>query len=401
MFGTTIQRMIFAELVRVFLLALATLTSLFLLAGLVAEATQRGLAPSQILTVIPLLIPNTLPYTVPSTTLFATCVVYGRLAHDNEITAIKAAGVHLGRLVTPALILGLLTCGGTLALYWSFIPSSHLTLRTQVLSDVEEYLYGLLKRQGCLRHQKLDYAMWVRQVQGRRLVDVIFKQRDGAKGGYRMVARAREAELHFEPDKNQLRINMSYVSTYGDSNSISGNAIDPSYPMPLPEGFLGADYTRRPTDMSWPELMARSQTIEDDVRDAEEKALNPPPHPNQANMTKYEIDRWNTSWKNIPAVRIRERNLVHVEIHLRPSLALGCLIFAMVGAPVGIWFSRADYLSSFVSCFLPTVVTYYPLLLSGLNMAKEGRVPAELGLWAANIVVGIGALILYQRIVRR
>jgi lipopolysaccharide export LptBFGC system permease protein LptF len=47
------------------------------------------------------------------------------------------------------------------------------------------------------------------------------------------------------------------------------------------------------------------------------------------------------------------------------------------------------------------VVTYYPLLLSGLNMAKEGRVPAELGLWAANIVVGIGALILYQRIVRR
>ena len=56
---------------RVFLLALATLTSLFLLAGLVAEATQRGLAPSQILTVIPLVIPNTLPYTVPSTTLFA------------------------------------------------------------------------------------------------------------------------------------------------------------------------------------------------------------------------------------------------------------------------------------------------------------------------------------------
>jgi len=401
MFGTTIQRMIFGELVRVFLLALATLTSLFLLAGLVAEATQRGLAPSQILTVIPLLIPNTLPYTVPSTTLFATCVVYGRLAHDNEITAIKAAGVHLGRLVTPALILGLLTCGGTLALYWSFIPSSHLTLRTQVLSDVEEYLYGLLKRQGCLRHQKLDYAMWVRQVQGRRLVDVIFKQRDRVKGGYRMVARAKEAELHFEPDRNQLRVNMSYVSTYGDNNSLSGTAQDPSYPMPLPEGFLGADYTRRPTDMGWMELMERRKTIEDDVRQAEEQALNPPRHPNHDNMSKYEINQWNESWKNIPAVRIRERNLVNVEIHLRPSLALGCLIFALVGAPVGIWFSRADYLSSFVSCFLPTVITYYPLLLSGLNMAKEGRVPAALGLWAANIVVGIGALILYQRVVRR
>jgi hypothetical protein len=34
-------------------------------------------------------------------------------------------------------------------------------------------------------------------------------------------------------------------------------------------------------------------------------------------------------------------------------------------------------------------------------MAKEGRVPAAFGLWTANIVVGIGALILHQRVVRR
>jgi lipopolysaccharide export system permease protein len=398
MFGTTIQRMIFAELVRVFFLALATLTCLFLLAGLVAEATQRGLAPSQVLTVIPLLIPNTLPYTVPSTTLFATCVVYGRLAHDNEITAIKSAGVHLGRLMTPALILGGLTCGGTLALYWSFIPKSHLALRTQVLNDVEEYLYGLLKRQGCLRHQKFDYAMWVRQVQGQRLVDVIFKQRDKIKGGYRMVARAREATLHYEPEKNQLRVNMTYVSTYGDNGQ--GYAIDPSYPMPLPEGFLGADYLGRPTDMTWSDLLARRLTIDDEVRDAEEKARNPPPPPNP-NMSAHEINEWNESWKNLPAGRIRERNLIDVEIQLRPALAVGCVIFVLVGAPVGIWFSRADYLSAFVSCFLPTVISYYPLLLSGLNLAKEGRVPAVVGLWAANVVVGIGALVLTARLLRR
>src|SRR3954464_31136 len=116
MFGTILQRMIFWELVRVFLLALVTLTGLFLLGGLVTEATQRGLSPLQIFFVIPMLIPNTLPYTIPATTLFATCVVYGRLAHDNEVTAVKAAGVHLGRLISPSIMLGLLTAGGTLAL---------------------------------------------------------------------------------------------------------------------------------------------------------------------------------------------------------------------------------------------------------------------------------------------
>ena len=79
-------------------------------------------------------------------------------------------------------------------------------------------------------------------------------------------------------------------------------------------------------------------------------------------MSRHQIDEWNNSWKNRAGVFVREKNLVEVEIYLRPALALGCLIFAMVGAPVGIWFSRADYLSSFVSCFLPTVMTYYPLL---------------------------------------
>src|SRR5262249_36103515 len=84
-FGSLINRMILAELLKVFLLALTALTGLFLLAGLIQEAAQRGLSPGQVLLAIPLLIPNTLPYTIPATTLFATCVVYGRMAHDNEV----------------------------------------------------------------------------------------------------------------------------------------------------------------------------------------------------------------------------------------------------------------------------------------------------------------------------
>src|SRR5438067_3073646 len=157
MFGTILHRMIFGELVRVFALALVSLTGLFLLGGVVSEAAQRGLSPAQVLMIIPLLVPNTLPYTVPATCLFATCVVYGRLSHDNEITAVKAAGVHLGRLVAPGIVLGLLTAGATAAMYYEFIPSTHHTLRTRVFGDVEDLLYALLKKQGCLRHPKMPY----------------------------------------------------------------------------------------------------------------------------------------------------------------------------------------------------------------------------------------------------
>src|SRR5438270_11146907 len=170
--------MIFFELLRVFSLALLALTGMFLMGGLIQEASQRGLTPTQVIAAIPLLVPSPLPYTVPATTLFATCVVYGRLAADNEVTAVRAAGVHLGRLMLPAVLLGLLTGGGTMGLYYDLIPHTHQMMRSRVVGNVEEVLYAMLKRDGCVRHSKVNYAMWVRQVQGRRLLDGVVKQRD-------------------------------------------------------------------------------------------------------------------------------------------------------------------------------------------------------------------------------
>jgi lipopolysaccharide export system permease protein len=398
MFGTILQRMIFWDLVRVFLLALVTLTGLFLLGGLVAEATQRGLAPSQVLMVIPLLVPNTLPYTIPATTLFATCVVYGRLAHDNEVTAVKAAGVHLGRLIAPSALLGVLTASGTMALYLQFIPETHHVLRTQVLGDVEELLYGLLKRQGCLRARGVSYSMWVRQVQGKRLIDAIFKERSKDKDGYKFVARAREARIHFVPERNVVRLDMSNMSSYGENDLFSMNSTDPSFEVPLPGGLISNDYQRRPSDLGYEELFQRRVEIRDEVREAVQNAEHPPIDPN---LPPAKVAQMTEAFHNIAMYKQRDSYAIDAELHLRPALAIGCLCFALIGGPVGIWFSRADYLSAFVSCFLPTVFVYYPLLLCGTNLAKEGRLPPAVGLWAANAAVGAAGAVLYWRLLRR
>src|SRR6186997_802609 len=102
MFGTTINRMIFWELARVFVLTLTGLTGLFLVGLVVQQANQLGLSLQQTLAAIPLLVPSTLPFTIPATTLFAASVAYGRLAHDNEAVALKAAGVDLYVVLRPS-----------------------------------------------------------------------------------------------------------------------------------------------------------------------------------------------------------------------------------------------------------------------------------------------------------
>ena len=89
------------------------------------------------------------------------------------------------------------------------------------------------------------------------------------------------------------------------------------------------------------------------------------------------------------------------EFWMRPALAGGCMVFALIGCPVGLWANRADYLSTFVVCWLPTVVVYYPLLLAGSNMGKDGKLPMPLGCWLANLTVGLAGVALTWRLLRR
>src|SRR4051794_35887724 len=150
--------MILWELTKVFLLSLIGITGILLMAGIIAEASQQGLGPSQILAAIPLLIPSTLPYTIPATTLFATCVVYGRLSADNEILALRAAGINLITVVWPGLLLGLLMSGLTMGLYYRVIPETHRELRQLVFNDAEELLYSMLAKQKSISHSSMPYS---------------------------------------------------------------------------------------------------------------------------------------------------------------------------------------------------------------------------------------------------
>src|SRR5262249_56254044 len=136
--------MILWELSKVFVLSLIGITGILLMAGIIAEASQQGLGPMQILAAIPLLVPSTLPYTIPATTLFANCVVYGRLSSDNEILAIKTSGVNVLHVVKPGLVLGVAMSLCTLGLYYHVIPATHRMLRMMAIRDAEEFLYTLL-----------------------------------------------------------------------------------------------------------------------------------------------------------------------------------------------------------------------------------------------------------------
>jgi lipopolysaccharide export system permease protein len=87
--------------------SLTALTSLLLLnyiAKQFANLVGKGIPWSAVAEFLLLSIPFTVALTVPMAVLVATLHAFSRLAAENEVTALKASGVGLSRLMTPVLI---------------------------------------------------------------------------------------------------------------------------------------------------------------------------------------------------------------------------------------------------------------------------------------------------------
>jgi lipopolysaccharide export system permease protein len=391
-----LPRSILGELFKVFIPSLIGITGLIVLATIVKEASDHGLSPSQVLVAVTLIVPSMMPFIIPPTTLFATCVVFGRMAHDNEVTAIKAAGVSVLRVVWPGAVLGLTMSATLFGMYCYVIPYSHHVLRTAFVNDAEEYIFAVLKKDHEIRRLdlRLNWEIWVEQVHGRQLRNAIFKRRD-AKGHYDVIARAREAELHVDTVKREVLVQMRHGEVLDDAGKTRVHFEEKDYAVPLPD----VDKNRKgtPREMTWNDLL-------DSRRDAVEKLQ----------ALGAEIER-TESTANPPGPGVAERRdflqfaqkgeqqrvrMYDVELQLRPALSFGCLFFVLVGCPVGIWFSRSDYLSAFITCFLPIVFIYYPVYLCFTNLAKDGRVHPVIAQWVANAILGVIALPLFNKLLK-
>jgi hypothetical protein len=78
-------------------------------------------------------------------------------------------------------------------------------------------LYSLLANQGWIAHPKLAYEIGVKEVKGRKLLDVQVMHRN-SEGRFDMSARAREAELSADPATGKISLTMHQcrVSAHGD-----------------------------------------------------------------------------------------------------------------------------------------------------------------------------------------
>ncbi|UCC73362.1 MAG: LptF/LptG family permease [Gemmatimonadota bacterium] len=133
-----LRRYILREHIGPFVAALGVSTGLMLLNQLAkrfGDLVGKGLPWYVIGEVFGLSVPFIVAMTMPMAVLVAVLYTFSRLSGDNEITAVKAGGVGLTRIIFPVLVAATVIAAGMVVFNDRLLPESNHKLRT-LLSDI-------------------------------------------------------------------------------------------------------------------------------------------------------------------------------------------------------------------------------------------------------------------------
>jgi lipopolysaccharide export system permease protein len=396
-----LTRYVLGEVLRAFILALLTITSIFVLFMIMAEASKMGLSPRDIFTLIPFVIPGSLPYTIPVSLLFAVTVVYGRLAADNEVIAVKTAGLSAWTVLWPALFLGAAVSGLLLYLSQGPIPRANNKAKMIIFKNMEESFYTFLKKNREFNNPRWPFLIKVKDVQGKTMINATFKHRVGGPKGantFDMIVQAKKAVIHFDTQKGEARVYLDGAETINQREDVS-IINDTPLVFPLPDNSEALKEKR----------IQERTTREMVVEQAKFRRLIQKERQRQAMAASLWIASGRlkrVDWAQIQIAYVDygdwtlRLNTFETEKQMRIALACGSFFFVLLGSPVGILFARGDFLSAFITCFVPIIILYYPLTLLAVNVGKDGMINPTVALWAGNTLLAIFAGLVLPPIIK-
>lgn len=145
----TLQKYIFREMSKTFLLTSAAMTVTLSLGGGVLNMIKLGeVTPGQLLSLMGLVIPVAIALTLPVAALFSATSTYGRLSADNEFVACRSSGINLHVLFLPTVVLSLLSASVTFGFTNWLIPGMVRNLNQFVNADFGTLIQQRLSRPG-------------------------------------------------------------------------------------------------------------------------------------------------------------------------------------------------------------------------------------------------------------
>ena len=322
---------------------------------------NKGVAFTQVAQLFALFIPTVIPLTLPMASLLACLVTFGRLSQENELSAVRAAGISLFRVLWMPPLFALAISLGMLPFNTRVAPWANRGFRTiyEQIANADPLINIQSRKFFSVKNIKL-FPQTVDKTTQRLENLSVYQVSDPSRPPERIFARV--GQLRSEPDAFHLDLTDGQMERY---DPISANRMIhtsfSTYRISLPVTRDMANQSTRFRNFS-------SDQLKDLIRDLKSKGM--------------------------PV------SALQAEASLRTAIAFAPLALALVGIPLATALRRGGKGFGF-GVSIVVIFLYYTLLIFGLTMAEKGILPAPLALWMGNATCFVAAGLLIRRLLKQ
>ncbi len=369
---------------------------------------------------------------VPMAVLIATLMAFGGLSASSEITAMKASGVSLYKMVVPVLLVA-----GALSYFMiifnnRILPEANHRSKT-LMMDIRKKKPTLTLVPGLFSQDMPGFSILVRKTfeTSNELEGVIiYNHTNPAKN---TVITAKRGIISFTGDYKRLIMDLYD----GEIHELENSTLQTYRAVTFKRQRLttqaeGFDFERSANDrfvrgdreMSVGEMRYTIDSLALSINESKrrigiynasfvEKLLNRSLKTDSPTYVVWQpIEQYTTIASQLMYMRTlleaenankdycekltRENQ---TEIQKKYSIPLACFIFVLVGAPLGVMARRGGF-GVAASLSLGFFLLYWSSLIGGEKLADREIIPPWIGMWIANIAIGSLGVVLTYRIAK-
>ncbi len=379
-----------------------------------------------------------LALSIPMAVLSGTLMATGRLSADSEILAMKASGISPVRIVFPLLFAGILLGVGLIFFNNGVLPDANHKAR-QLMSDIRRTRPMLEIKENVLSDQIAGYKLLVRKLNYKtsEIGDVaIFDYKDRlnprtitakrgklafSSDGGTLIVELEDGEIHeLDPDTPE-----KYRRTEFDQQTFYLTGVGSEFSQT--DSDYRTDREKSAADMmadihQWRALIpSHRDAIKKKVREAVDRLIaptdlatkahylaNPDRRPRLVSVEEAVKAAINSDSRVQSAIRQEIKGIENqhrligtylLEVHKKYSIPAACLVFVLIGAPLGI-LARRGGIGVGLGMSLGMFILYWASLIGGEDLADRGFVSPAVAMWSANALIAVVGLVLLWRVVR-
>lgn len=388
---------------------------------------------------------NLVPLALPLSILVSSIMTFGNLAEHFEITAAKAAGISLQRLMLPLLIMAILISGTAFIFSNNVLPYTNLKMGS-LLYDIRQQKPSLSIREGVFYNGIEGYSIKVggKSKDGKGIYNVMIYDHT-ANTGNRKVVIAESGRMETSKDERYLLVTLFKGNTYEEQNKVkNGTDTHPLMRSSFDEYRISFDLSQFKLSRTNEDLFKgghqmmnlnqlahsidsldkrfgiRKSDIPKNLQpyflflrdtagftkgiitapsknfaDADTSISPVLVYDNALNQARSMQSYMNGTKEDLESRRY-QISKYEVEWHRKLSLSAACFILFLIGAPMGAIIRKGGM-------GLPLVVSigffliYHVTSITGEKFAKESIITPLTGMWMSSaILLPVGLFLIYK-----